>query len=183
MDLFISYGRADAAKAKELRDRLVAEGYEVFGDWSIHPGDSWSVALTRALKQCRLVVVLCSEASMRSQHVLREITIAGRRDDEPPGFLPVFLERTEIAEEVEYWLATAQWINTEDRGSNWMTAVVQAVEHKLGPRVPTTDDRRGRGRGSRSHAPPSRNPCGSAHRVPGDGRDQAHVCPVQPDGG
>lgn len=135
MDVFISYARRDSADAIVLRDALVNVGYEVFGDWLIKPGEEWAQTITSALKKCRLVIVLCSAKSVGSTNVRNEVGVAGNRPDGSPAvFLPVKLDQVRIEGNLEYWLASSQWVDAHERDpSDWVLDVLTAVEAKLGP--------------------------------------------------
>lgn len=63
-DIFISYTRADRPRARLLADRFEAEGWSVWWDAELVPGDAWSERVERELAAARCVVVLWSHASV-----------------------------------------------------------------------------------------------------------------------
>jgi WD40 repeat protein len=74
-DIFLSYGRQDAtdysaALARGLADRGFACRYD---QWSSSPGEKVPPELLRDLRRCRLLVVIGTRASGRSQEVADEI--------------------------------------------------------------------------------------------------------------
>lgn len=63
-DIFISYTRADRPRARLLADRFEAEGWSVWWDAELIPGDAWSDRVEQELMAARCVVVLWSAASV-----------------------------------------------------------------------------------------------------------------------
>jgi hypothetical protein len=73
---FISYRRratADARLAEFLRERLTAEGCDVFVDVSMPVGIDWSAEIERRIEWCEFMVVLLSEDSIASEMVQAEV--------------------------------------------------------------------------------------------------------------
>jgi hypothetical protein len=63
-DIFISYTRADRPRARLLADRFEAEGWSVWWDAELVPGDAWSEVVEQELTAARCVVVLWSQVSV-----------------------------------------------------------------------------------------------------------------------
>lgn len=63
-DIFISYTRADRPRARLLADRFEAEGWSVWWDAELVPGDTWTETVETELAAARCVVVLWSSASV-----------------------------------------------------------------------------------------------------------------------
>ena len=74
-DIFISYSRKDTADAEKFRDLLEEEGWSVFWDVEILPGDAWSDQLEKKLNGCKCIVVLWSKNSTASDYVKEEAAI------------------------------------------------------------------------------------------------------------
>ncbi len=79
--IFVSYSSADRPEAAEVQSWLRSKGHRsVFLDYDpengIPDGENWEQELYRRLRACRVVIVLCSEASMASKWVFAEITQA-----------------------------------------------------------------------------------------------------------
>ena len=74
-DIFVSYSRKDSAIAKKFRDVLTEEGWSVFWDVEILPGQAWSDQLEAKLNDCKCIVVLWSEHSLQSDYVKEEAAI------------------------------------------------------------------------------------------------------------
>ena len=71
-DVFLSYAREDRARAEQVAQGLAAVGVEVFWDSEIPPGQTWADFIETKLSQCRVLIVLWSEHSTKSQWVREE---------------------------------------------------------------------------------------------------------------
>jgi hypothetical protein len=91
-DIFISYTSSDRPKARELGKRLEQEGWSVWWDRKIPPGQSFDKVIEEALNAARCVVVLWSTTSCLSDWVKNEAAEGNRR-----GILvPAFIEDTSL---------------------------------------------------------------------------------------
>jgi uncharacterized membrane protein YhaH (DUF805 family) len=71
-DVFISYAREDRSRAEQVARTLMTMGLECFWDTEIPPGQTWSDYIEGKLDAARVVVVLWSQHSTRSQWVREE---------------------------------------------------------------------------------------------------------------
>lgn len=74
-DIFISYSRKDSEIAEKFQKLLTEEGWSVFWDVEILPGEAWSDKLEAKLNDCKCIVVLWSEHSLQSDYVKEEAAI------------------------------------------------------------------------------------------------------------
>jgi hypothetical protein len=75
--LFLSYSKKDIAFARELRERLVAEGFAVWMDETkLVPSERWWKTIERNINQCAAFIVVMSPHSEASDWVEREILVA-----------------------------------------------------------------------------------------------------------
>jgi len=79
-DLFLSYAREDRECAEMLAGALTERGWNVWWDRRIQVGRSFSDVIERQLEQARCVVVLWSQASVRSEWVQNEAAEAARKN-------------------------------------------------------------------------------------------------------
>ena len=87
-DIFISYSREDRLAAGRLAEALKSNGWSVWWDPDISPGEIWDELIERELANVSCVVVLWSATSVNKQWVKAEATEAQAR-----GILvPVFIE-------------------------------------------------------------------------------------------
>jgi hypothetical protein len=74
--LFISYSRKDKAIARRVADALEIQGYDVFWDAEIPPGQKFDTYIFSQLEQSDAVVVLWSRHSIASDYVKEEADYA-----------------------------------------------------------------------------------------------------------
>jgi hypothetical protein len=89
-DVFISYSREDRPRADQIARGLEATGLDVFWDSEIPPGQTWADYIEGKLSQCKVVVVLWSEHSTRSQWVREE----ARMGRDKGKLIPLMIDAT-----------------------------------------------------------------------------------------
>jgi TolB-like protein/Tfp pilus assembly protein PilF len=77
--LFLSYARADRARAKKLADVLTKAGYTVWWDALIEGGAQYAASIREALETADVVIVLWSENSVESDWVRDEAALGRDR--------------------------------------------------------------------------------------------------------
>jgi formylglycine-generating enzyme required for sulfatase activity len=87
-DIFLSYAREDEARAGELAMALDQQGFSVFWDRDVPPGQTWHSYIARALAGARCVVVAWSRHSVTSQWVIEEASEGKDRD----ALIPVLFD-------------------------------------------------------------------------------------------
>jgi TIR domain len=104
-DIFISYARSDRDKVRTLIPLLDAQGWSVFWDPAIEPGQRWDDLIAAELENARCVIVIWSQASVlsnwvkdeatrgREREVLIPVSIDGARA--PLGFRHIQIEQIE----------------------------------------------------------------------------------------
>jgi hypothetical protein len=104
--LFISYSHRDRAQVLPLVERIEAMGHPVWMDREgLTGGPGWGVQIVRAIKASRAVVLMASNRSYGSDHVVREMYLA--MNHRKP-IVPIELERADLPEELEYIIAQYQ---------------------------------------------------------------------------
>jgi hypothetical protein len=78
-DIFISYARADRARAEKLAQALGQHGWSVWWDRFIPPGKTFDEVIEGALSSARCVIVLWSHDSVKSEWVKAEASDAAQR--------------------------------------------------------------------------------------------------------
>jgi hypothetical protein len=74
--LFVSYSRKDKAMAQRVADALEVQGYEVFWDAAIPPGQKFDAYILEQLRTSDAVLVLWSSHSVESDYVKEEADYA-----------------------------------------------------------------------------------------------------------
>ena len=91
-DIFICYSRTDSVIAKQLTERLEAEGWSVYLDVQTRIGSRWHKVIQAKLEEAKAVVALWSAKSRDSDFVLEEADY-GRRHN---ILFPAFIEDVEF---------------------------------------------------------------------------------------
>lgn len=127
-DLFISYSSRDADRVHRVADLLEEAGIRVWLDrHRIQGGTIYGSEIAHGIKHCRMLALMCSDASLRSRNVKQEILLAW--EYEKP-YLPLLLAPVSFPEQVEYWLQGWQWIEILDHPpERWLPGVRSALQH------------------------------------------------------
>ncbi|HEY5647238.1 MAG TPA: tetratricopeptide repeat protein [Pseudomonadales bacterium] len=94
-DIFLSYARQDIERVRGIVAKLEAEGWSVWWDRSLKPGETWPDVIERQLKRARCVVVAWSEAAISSPWVRMEANKARERG----VLVPLLLESVPLPAE------------------------------------------------------------------------------------
>lgn len=117
-EVFLSYSLADGKIARKLCDKLESVGISVwYTTRDIMPGENWRNAVTDALRQCRVFIVIFSEISMRSEHVLNELDLAFRRlrKHDELCILPVLVEMENLPDILQYYLTQMRFLDARNQ--------------------------------------------------------------------
>ena len=106
-DIFLSYNRDDLATARHFAAAFEREGFSVWWDQTINPGDVYDRVTEQALQDARAVVVLWSKRSVQSHWVRAEATQAHSNGTLVPVMIenckrPIMFELTQTAE-LSHW--------------------------------------------------------------------------------
>jgi len=125
--VFISYAQdEDGAQALEVADHLEAAGVSVWiADRSIDGAQNYGPEVVAAIDRCRVLVVLCSAASLHSGHVAVEVELAF--EAKRPR-LPLRLDDTPFPDQIRYWLTGSNWIDVRGPAEDWVPKVMRALE-------------------------------------------------------
>lgn len=102
-DIFISYARSDRERVRVLADLLARQGFSVWWDAEIVPGEPFDKAIKRALDGAKVVVAVWSTSSVDSDWVLAEADEGRRRKVLVPALIdaieiPLGFRRTQAAD-------------------------------------------------------------------------------------
>jgi len=129
-DVFISYASHDKAVAESVCKALERAGVVCWiAPRDVIPGESFAGAIVHAIDATKVIVLVLSEHSADSQHVLREVERASSRRH------PVIAFRIDLAPmpaDLEYFLNTSQWLDASAMGTaRAMPKLVDAVKIAL----------------------------------------------------
>ncbi|MEM6383243.1 MAG: toll/interleukin-1 receptor domain-containing protein [Pseudomonadota bacterium] len=107
VDVFISYKREERPKAKAIAEALVAYGFTVWWDIELMPGDRFALEIEQVIAEAKSVVVLWSEASVKSPYVRAEAHDANGRNIIIPVLLedvqqPLFMRTVQACDLIEW---------------------------------------------------------------------------------
>lgn len=128
-DIFVSYSREDRARVEPLVAQLEGAGYSVWWDRQIQGGTVFSQKIEREIQTSDLVIVVWSEASLKSQWVTDEAEIGKQQNK----LLPIALEGTQPP------IGFRQIQSIELTGGDtklpqdFATALTEAVAHQMKP--------------------------------------------------
>src|SRR5437762_1300680 len=125
-EVFISYARRDYEQVRAIATALAGLGVRLWLDQAaIDGGANYALAIARGIKQSRVLVLMCSDAALRSRNVNKEIMLAWKYER---PYLPLLLEPVSYPEQVEYFLEGCQWIELHDRpAAEWLPRVARAL--------------------------------------------------------
>ena len=106
-DIFLSYNREDAARAKHFADGFAAEGFDVWWDVDLRSGEAYDQVTEKALRDAKAVVVLWSPRSVDSRWCRAEATLADRNKTLMPAMIepcerPIMFELVQTVE-LSHW--------------------------------------------------------------------------------
>jgi adenylate cyclase len=127
-DIFVSYSRQDRSRVAPLVAALESEGWSIWWDPDITPGEEFDSLISRELEQARALVVVWSPHSVDSRWVRGEA-----RDAADRGVLvPVRFENARLPIDFRAVHTTDLDDWSEDRGSATFRSLCKALESKLG---------------------------------------------------
>lgn len=91
--IFISYAHKDASLVFNEIKKFHDEGYPIWYDQGLTPGQEWDDEIAQALMDSKLLVVFISKNSMASKNVHDEIKMALSEDID---IIPIYLEETTL---------------------------------------------------------------------------------------
>jgi Tol biopolymer transport system component len=125
-EIFISYRRADQARARLLHAQLRAEGVEAWYDAHVAPGDDWRIATAKALEASRIFVLLFSSNAAESSDIAKELAAATL---EKKLIIPVRLENIAPKGAFLYELASRNWVNAYENTEAKLAELAKGLAH------------------------------------------------------
>ncbi len=127
-DIFLSYSREDQATARRYAQAFEREGFGVWWDVALNPGETFDKVTEQALRDAKAVVVLWSKHSVDSRWVRSEATQADRYGT----LVPVTIEACDrpILFELSHTADLSGW-NGDRADSRWQT-LLEGVRRLVG---------------------------------------------------
>jgi hypothetical protein len=125
-EVVISYCAQDLSRAIQIAERLRAAGVMC---WMADHGHEVTLndrsETIQAVKQCKVVLLLCSDAALCSTLVKQDMQLAWSYER---PFLPLLIEPIDFPEQAEYWFEGQQWIEVMNLPpEQWLPMVLRAL--------------------------------------------------------
>ena len=127
-DIFVSYSRQDKARVQPLVAALEAEGWSVWWDPEIAPGDEFDSLITKELSEAKAIIVVWTPLSVDSRWVRGEARDASDRG----ALVPVRFEAARLPLDFRAVHCTDLDGWAEDRQNPAFQSLCKALESKLG---------------------------------------------------
>lgn len=129
-EVFVSYASHDAARVVPIVKEIESAGVSVWRDQEqIFGGANYGPEIVEAIEHSKLMMLMCSEASLRSRNVKSEIRLAWCYDR---PYLPLLLDSSigsNYPKQVQYWLEGCQWVEILDHPiTTWLPRVMHSIE-------------------------------------------------------
>lgn len=107
-EIFISYSTLDKSIADAVCHSLEENGITCWiAPRDVNPGESYARQIMSSIKSCKVVVLIFSENSNKSEHVENEID-KGFNSGKP--IIPFMIDKTEMNDELGYYLGRKHWL-------------------------------------------------------------------------
>lgn len=102
--VFVSYSQRDIKFVHEIVQHIEEAGFSVWIDQEVggHGGQRYAAPIVKAIESSHLVALMCSHNAFTSDHVLREVYVAG---DYKKPFIAFLLDQTIFPAEFLYFLS------------------------------------------------------------------------------
>ncbi len=109
IDVFLSY----SSENKNVADAIVSEfeAYNIkcwYAPRDILPGEEWVSAITKALENCKILVLIYTDESNSSRQVMNEVAVAFNAGK---TIVPFRLTENKMSSEFEYYLTRVHWLD------------------------------------------------------------------------
>ncbi len=134
MNIFISHSSKDANIATELCNLIEASGSQCFlAPRNIRSGFEYAAEIVNGIDNSDAMLLLLSENSNSSPHILREIERAVSKS------IPIIVYKLEdvvLSKSLEYFLMTHQWLNAEYGTHEQLLRCLRDMENNTSTSIP-----------------------------------------------
>jgi len=108
-DVFISYAQVNKPIADAACAKLESQGIRCWiAPRDVPPGKNFPEAIVEGIERSRVMVLIFSSHSNRSQHVVRELTTAVKKE---LVIIPFRIEKVEPTKSMEYLIGIPHWLD------------------------------------------------------------------------
>jgi hypothetical protein len=125
-DVFVSYAKDDSEIVSRIVDGLEREGVSLWVDRLRIPGGmGWAQEIVQAIRRCKVLLLMCSDAALRSRAVAQEVQLAWKYR---LAYVPVLLHPTTYTEQLEFFLEGSQWIDAYSTApADWGLQILESL--------------------------------------------------------
>lgn len=132
-DVFISYSTKDSTLAQDICAYLELNKLSCWiAPRNITPGTEYAAEIITGIEASKIFLLIFSEHSNQSQHVLREVGRAVHRN------IPIIaycVSNVNPTKSMEYFLESVQWLNASTHNTNHPEVLLAAIHNLLNPQV------------------------------------------------
>ena len=128
IDVFISYKREDRIRARVIAELLAKEGYKIWWDVELLPGDNFAEEINKIISKAKATVVLWTPESLESAWVKSEASVALNKKT----LIPILLKNTDIPVPFNGLQTLDLTIWSGEESSKCLRPLVDAVKKKVG---------------------------------------------------
>ena len=135
--IFISFASKDLSVARTICEALENRGFHCWiSSRDIGPGENFQVAIVRAIRLAKAMILVFSGNSNISEEVKKELVLAGQNR---LIVIPVRVEDVAPDEAFAYEFATRQWIDAFHDWEHAIQRIVDQLRQVQGPGEPPAD--------------------------------------------
>lgn len=139
-DVFISYSSKDQKIVEAMSHYLEERGVRCFVAYrDIPKGKVWASAITEAIENCRVMVVVFSKEFNMSDQVDREIELCS---EEKKPILTFRIQEIEFTGAKKYYLKNLNWIDAFPNPNSSFSSLYESVTKLIGNATPSSNKER-----------------------------------------
>lgn len=105
--IFFSYCHENAGQVYPIIEQMARDGYRIWYDDGLHPGDEWPERIAEMLAHCRVCIAALSQKFSESHNCRNELTVA---INSQKTLIPIKLEDFPMSLGMQYQLANTHYI-------------------------------------------------------------------------
>lgn len=133
VDVFISYNNHDSEIAEQVRDYLENDGIQCWmAPRDIPAGSFYTREIVKAIKNCKVFLLVLSVNSQKSKYVIRELDMAFEQNCK---IIPFLIDDTEIDDEFILLIKGTQQINAQKNIKESVKKLSENIVNEIGRRT------------------------------------------------
>ena len=133
-DVFISHDSKDKTIADTLCHALENAGIKCWiAPRDIKAGEKWANAITKAIKACRLMLLVYTKESNESSFVYSEVGVAASNNKIIIPFLVDDVRQVPMSDGLELYIKVAHWLDAYPNWRSKFSDLIQVVKHNIRP--------------------------------------------------